>query len=325
MPQTQPTPPTSLHKASDAVASSILQALYPAKQPTIEQTIVRPKTVLYILKDGGSKMVLRLSDNSSYTAKTIAACYELWNSVGVPVPTVKAAGVENDVQYLLMDYIDEAPFDFDLPEPAQLKMAADMGKLLAKMRSVHKKEYGPLDEDGNGTLAVWSEFLNPSAGEWLAERGHITNQQAAKIQQFYDSTLLAGFEPTLLSGDFKPKSSFVQKNGTVVALSDPRPVVGDPLWDFATFNHFVYRAQARKQKPFNDGFFNSLRASFKQAYEAELGRSLSAPEMRRLTLYEVLIDARKVMGQLTGRLTLFEDGEVQNLLTYLLRKIELLP
>jgi aminoglycoside phosphotransferase (APT) family kinase protein len=308
-----------LHKVSDDFALSILKGVYPSETLAIEQRIDRAKAVVCIIDHGGQKEVLRLSASPHYSVQSIAHAYHEWESIGVPVPRIKKVGNQDAVQYLLMDYVSEPLFSFNIRRYTQLKIVSRMGGLLAQMRDVERKRFGYLDQNDEGISSTWNAWVKQRChyGQLL---GRSLNGKEIdvmdKIKDF-DFSLNIGI---LLHGDYKPKNIFVAKNSDIAAITDPKPLIGDPLWDFATFNHFIYREQARRNESFNNRFFANLRDAFKQGYEGQLGRGLRDDELCRLSLYEILIDAGKVEKLLQGTL-----DEVKNesdfMLEYLKYKI----
>ena len=309
-----------LFATSDTLASDILNKIYPDISVTIEQRIDRAKAVVYIISRHGEKEVLRLSVSPLYSVQNIAAAYRAWEQIGIPVPHAKAEGGQGSIEYLLMEYMADSPFTFDVSLDVQVKVASRMGSLLARMREVRLEGFGHLDENGQGELESWSELVKSYySHDWITAKGYLTVVESLAIRRIKDSAFALD-SSVLLHGDYKLKNVFVAENGDITAVTDPKPLAGDPLWDFALFNHFVYREQARRNKSYDDAFYVRLRDVFKQSYEKQLGRRLKDDEMRRIMSYEILIDAGKAEKLIQGRLDEAE-GESEYILDYLRHKI----
>jgi len=305
---------------SDVLASNILHKVYPDTTMIIEQRIDRAKAVLYVIDYEGEKEVLRLSASPHYSTQSIATAYQAWEQTGIPVPHVRAAGSQDSIQYLLMDYISESLFHFKMAEDMQLKIVTQMGGFLAQMRNIERKGFGYFDPNGKGTFSTWSEWVKSYCHYgWLFEEGYLNSKEVEILHKVEDFgfSLDVGI---LLHGDYKPKNIFVTRNNRIAAITDPLPLAGDPLWDFAVFNHFIYREQARRKKPFDSRFFADLRDVFRQGYEEQLGRKLQDDELYRVMLYEILIDASKTEKLLLGKLK-EAKGEGDFMLAYLKHKI----
>jgi aminoglycoside phosphotransferase (APT) family kinase protein len=320
-PRTTPDQLQHLFASGDSVAEEVLRMYFGGSCFAVLKKIKRPQAVVYIIKNQSGKAVLRLSRSPIYNVTNIANSYRKYSQLGVPVPTPKVSGVLNDIQYILMSYVTGEPFTFDIAEAAQQNAAADAGRYLTRLRQLPCEGFGYLDVAGVGILSDWSEFLQTHYPlTWIRQKGYITQAESDLLHALKRHAEYPEAQSRLLHGDYKFKNLFTNSDGTISAITDPQPLAGDPLWDFATFNHFSYREQARQGRPYGDSFFVSTRNRFKEAYEAELGRKLYMGEVRSVTCYEIITGFGKVEDLLKGRLDEVE-GESRRMLEYLRQRL----
>lgn len=318
---TPETTPRALFEQADTLATNLLQQYYPEAAVTIADRIARQKAVVYIVDLDGQKEVLRLSVSPHYSAAGIATAYQRWAQQNIPVPQVRHAGETNGIQYMMLDYISDPPFDFHLPAEMQSGVMRQMGDFLARMRQVLCRGFGHFDKHGAGMSDTWDDVVRTYyPHEWILQQGLLTPDEKSVLQDIKHQSFLQETS-VLLHGDYKPKNVFVNSDGTVTAITDPKPMAGDPLWDFAVCNHFVFREQARQNAAFDDPFFAGLRNDFARGYQAALGRELRSDELRRIMCYEILIDAGKIEKLLLGKLD-EAAGESTFMLDYLKQKIQ---
>jgi aminoglycoside phosphotransferase (APT) family kinase protein len=305
-----------------AVADEVLTAIIATQLPGahMQLRITRPGSVLYVLVLlDGTKQIVRLSCNPYCLATVVAWAYGQWRAFGVPVPNVFASGELNHVQYIRMEYMPGEAFAFTTPIDVQRKNLSQMGAHLAAMRRVACSGYGYLNDFNKGKWASWHEFLRSNyRPHWLVAAGHLELRPADKMQHFITGKYTKIGAAVLLHNDYKPKNMLVDGDD-ITGLLDPQPMAGDPLWDIALCNHFIYREQARNGCDFDDPTYASLRSAFYDGYQAELGRSLTADEQHTVAGYELLIDGVK-----TEKLLRYDNNlsEGQYVLDYLHRKLE---
>ena len=285
-----------LHKVADHVAKEVIERHYPGNALDIESRIERQDAVVYKLANKyGEKQVLRLSSNPHWLADNTAKAHQAWRELKVPTPEVFAHGQIERLQYIVMEYIHDRLFDFTLPYETQLTTMSSMAATLARMRSVTIDGFGYLNESGVGSFAAWPDFLAYRyTPQWAVENGILDANEAQKVKDFIAELRPGPATAVLLHGDFKPKNMAIDSKGNVTVVTDPQVLGGDPLWDVATFNHFIYREQARQGKDLHDDAFSKLRNNFYQAYVEALGHDLDGTEQKRLMGYELVIGAEKV-------------------------------
>jgi aminoglycoside phosphotransferase (APT) family kinase protein len=309
-----------LHAVADDVAEAIA-ARNSSCSLSISKMISREDAVLYSLKDAAAtQKVLRLSSNPHWKAKNAERCYRTWRNMDIPVPEVFDSGENCGLQFIIMELLEGDIFTFSDSTEQQVAVVQNMGTLLAAMHTVKVGGYGYLGDDGNGVFDSWRSYLTyrytPS---WIVETSHLKREHGELLNAFVADMAYEQIRPVLLHGDFKPKNMFVSAAGKVTAVIDPQPLGGDPMWDIAIYNHFIYREQIRQGKSFKDSAFTALRSGFTDAYEQLRGCKLSEVELLRLSKYECLVDAEKV-EQLLRKNNELREGE--GLLSYLQVKLD---
>lgn len=307
---------------SSANALKLLRDLYPLESPVILRKARRRHSVIFDVSLEYERKVLRIHRRSSaFSVRAVVAAFQSWSAIGVPVPHILAYGEDRSVEYLLMNYIDKNLFMCDGSEELQTVAAEQMGCALASMRRVLLRGYGFLNDESVGQFGNWSEFIESQYPHlWLYKNGDLTGEENKLLKHLKQPDLLPNLPSVLLHGDFKPSNTFIGTDGEVVAIVDPAPMAGDPLWDFANFNHYVYRGQARSERPYDDPRFGRLRAAFKDAYQAKLGRELTGEEKERIVRNEIIIDISKIAG-LKRRQKKTQNGEHECMLVYVRQKM----
>ncbi len=219
----------------------------------------------FLLVDGtGPVAVLKLGGRKQVS--TTRFCLDRYGEIGLPVPRVIGfQEIVPDTEYSIVvtGYVDHDNTPYDRREA---------GYILRRMHCVETDGVGELDpESGRGISENWHDFLI----DWAvapSRRGEVEEFLGGSLPNFIGDADCP--ESSLLHTDYH-RGNILTKNGNIVAVIDPKGVIGDPLLDVA---YAVLVGKAGEE--FIGGYTGS--------------DGLSQDELSRLEVYKRVIAVRKV-------------------------------
>ncbi|HZC25919.1 MAG TPA: aminoglycoside phosphotransferase family protein [Actinopolymorphaceae bacterium] len=192
----------------------------------------------------GAQVALKASGHHSVWAE--ANTLRMAAAAGVPVPPVLDEGEAEGLpggRWMLIRKARGRPWALPTPNVrASARTQADLGRIFALLHACKLPGYGPLDENGEGGYARWSDFLRQTLVEplrFLHTGGHLDGELVTRVERLFSSQapMLDNRPAVFVHGDLGNMEIFVDRRNRVVDIIDfGDAVVGDPLYDFA---HFV--------------------------------------------------------------------------------------
>ncbi|MBS3174874.1 phosphotransferase [Candidatus Woesearchaeota archaeon] len=252
-----------------------IKYLKPVCAPCVNYTFLASKC-----KDSVPEMVLKIKDGNSSNFNRERQAMQLYNAVGVPVPT--EIHFDNSYDYwnteiIIYEFIPNKPVN---PDKFPYKQ---MGYTMSIMHRIAGNGFGLIDPDSwIGTNKTWEEFLYLRASN--GKRKNLTeNYLGVKINNFLKNIgeLDLVPKPRLLHLDYNPANVILGNNNQLYVI-DPVGALGDPLMDVA---NSIINLEDYERKEFLLGYH----------YDMEL----SPKEIEALSIYETVAILNKLGNVLT--------------------------
>jgi aminoglycoside phosphotransferase (APT) family kinase protein len=127
-----------------------------------------------------------------------------------------------------------------------LSVLEQAGEILSQIHNISSKNYGFVNEKGQGDFKSWEEFIFDLELDGIYEAASKTKVHKKTIDEVL--FLLKSYSPyyqevksTVIHGDFEPKHILVE-NGQITGIIDfENYKLGDPVYDFAWWDFFQHK------------------------------------------------------------------------------------
>lgn len=286
-------------KSFRSIVEDLLQSIklngYHTENFTVLCTHNQTKTFLV-----NERIVVKLSVSERIAQTDVAKCYKNWKLNNIPTLEVIKSGSTDSFEFLITKYVNAVDGDnLTLGSIQSLDLANQLGSIAAKLHSSKPSKILYLNSEVTD-FSSWLEYNQEKLDRRcnrLASKGLISNLQIQKVQNKLARLAERKCDLVELHGDIGPHNALVDSStGSIKALHDPDPLLGDPLFDIAYYIQALKREYKKHQKKFGDGTINKIPEieHFMFGYKSESSFILTDKDLRIIESYESLLYINKL-------------------------------
>lgn len=203
-----------------------------------------------ITKDD-QQFIVRISRSDNPRFETEKWAIDEVRKMGVPAPEVllvrKETVGDDHLTICVERKLPGMPLrDIPYPERDRIRnIVQQAGGILAKIHSVNPQGFGGFEKPGVGKYASWVDYVMEVDGDRdaIAASAVKIGLTAEDVDQGFNilrqnTQLFENVSPHLLHSDFSSKHILVEGNTVTGILDFEGSRSGDPVWDFAWWDHF---------------------------------------------------------------------------------------
>ncbi len=267
---------------------------------------------LYVVRAGAKKFVLKvnlLSDVcpglSFYIDDVVNSFLFERHMPNLPIYIIDPSRYSYPFDYMIMDYLDGESLD----KTDQKSAFQDLGMNFSEIHKIKGKYYGTLRVGSLSLMELvgmykdWNDFLHVNLTKHIDKclmLGVFDKKTSDFINNVFKKTKINTRKISLLHND-PGQRNVITKNGKIVGVLDwEDAILGDPLWDIAFIDTFLFGKNDRnKFKAFLIGYGSDYKKIYTKKYllyylRIAMLKAVSRNEFSKYDNDELLFDRKRI-------------------------------